>query len=278
MDAARSAKRSGAATVTIVYRRGRKDMPAQEEEIEAAVREGIVIADGLAPTEVVGRDGAVVAIRVDEMRPTGETGAGGRDVVGPDRRHARAARRRHPRRHRRGARPVDPPRGRRHRGQRLGRHRRRPADPCHGSRRDLRRRRRRLRPQDDHRGRGRRPARGRIHPRVPRRRAGRRGGDLRRRPVRDTRRSRSSASTSRSDPAFMPRSRSSTPSSFSATAPGFTEAAAHAEASRCFRCDAVYGCPSVSVQAGRGPADSRTGPIPVPAAIPADQPSQGGVQ
>ena len=60
MDAARSARRSGAATVTIVYRRGRRDMPAQAEEIEAAEREGIVVLDGLAPDEVVGRDGAVV--------------------------------------------------------------------------------------------------------------------------------------------------------------------------------------------------------------------------
>ena len=60
MDAARSAWRSGAATVTIVYRRGRADMPAQAEEIEAAEREGIVVRDGLAPDEVVGRDGAVV--------------------------------------------------------------------------------------------------------------------------------------------------------------------------------------------------------------------------
>ena len=83
MDAARSALRSGAGTVTIVYRRGRKDMPAQHEEVEDAEREGIVIADGLAPTEVVGRDGAVVALRCDRMRPTGETGGGGRATWAP---------------------------------------------------------------------------------------------------------------------------------------------------------------------------------------------------
>jgi hypothetical protein len=28
-----------------------------------------------------------------------------------------------------------------------------------------------------------------------------------------------------------------------------------AEASRCFRCDALAGCPTVEVLAGRGPAD-----------------------
>ena len=71
--------------------------------------------------------------------------------------------------------------------------------------------------------------------------------------------------------------------SFSATASGFTGAEAHAEAGRCFRCDAVYGCPSVQVTAGRGPADGPRAPdpepaIPLTAAGPADQPAQGGVQ
>ncbi len=65
MDAARSAMRSGASTVTVVYRRGRKDMPAQHEEIEEAEREGVRILEGLAPSEVVGRDGAVVGMRCD---------------------------------------------------------------------------------------------------------------------------------------------------------------------------------------------------------------------
>ena len=83
MDAARSAKRSGAATVTIVYRRGRADMPAQAEEIEAAEREGIAILEGLAPTEVVGRDGDVVALRCDGCARRGEAGSGGRAPWAP---------------------------------------------------------------------------------------------------------------------------------------------------------------------------------------------------
>ena len=45
------------------------------------------------------------------------------------------------------------------------------------------------------------------------------------------------------------------PGSFIATQAGFDEATARGEASRCFRCDAVYGCATVSVRAGRGPAD-----------------------
>ena len=69
MDAARSAWRSGASHVTVVYRRGRAEMPAQVEEIEAAEREGIVVRTGLAPVEVVSRDGAVVGIRCVGTRP-----------------------------------------------------------------------------------------------------------------------------------------------------------------------------------------------------------------
>ena len=63
MDAARSALRSGAASVTVAYRRDRSDMPAQAEEVEAAEREGIVMRTGLTVAEVVGRDGLVVALR-----------------------------------------------------------------------------------------------------------------------------------------------------------------------------------------------------------------------
>ncbi len=76
MDAARSAWRSGASPVTIVYRRGRAEMPAQVEEIEAAEREGIVVRTGLAPVEVVSRDGAVIGMRCIQTRPaSGAAGA-----------------------------------------------------------------------------------------------------------------------------------------------------------------------------------------------------------
>lgn len=43
--------------------------------------------------------------------------------------------------------------------------------------------------------------------------------------------------------------------SFEPTEAGFAPAVAVAEASRCFRCDALSGCPTVQVLAGRGPAD-----------------------
>jgi NADPH-dependent glutamate synthase beta subunit-like oxidoreductase/Pyruvate/2-oxoacid:ferredoxin oxidoreductase delta subunit len=67
MDAGRSALRSGATSVTVAYRRSRNDMPAQAEEIEAAEREGVAIRTGLTVNEVVGRDGLAVALR---CRPT----------------------------------------------------------------------------------------------------------------------------------------------------------------------------------------------------------------
>jgi NADH-quinone oxidoreductase subunit F len=84
MDAARSAWRSGASPVTIIYRRGRAEMPAQVEEIEAAEREGIIVRTGLAPVEVVSRDGEAIAIRCTQTAPSEPApGAAG---TAPDRR------------------------------------------------------------------------------------------------------------------------------------------------------------------------------------------------
>ena len=72
MDAARSAWRCGAASVTVLYRRGRDEMPAQPEEFEAATNEGIKIRTGTAVTEVLGRDGSVVGVRIVGQAPSGE--------------------------------------------------------------------------------------------------------------------------------------------------------------------------------------------------------------
>jgi NADPH-dependent glutamate synthase beta subunit-like oxidoreductase len=69
MDAARSALRSGAARVTVLYRRGRPEMPAQAEEVEAAEHEGIHIVTGVAVTEVIERDGKVAAVRTIQQAP-----------------------------------------------------------------------------------------------------------------------------------------------------------------------------------------------------------------
>lgn len=70
MDAARSAIRSGAESVTVLYRRGLAEMPAQREEVEAARREGIVIRIGTTVTGVTGEDGSVSGVRTVEQAPT----------------------------------------------------------------------------------------------------------------------------------------------------------------------------------------------------------------
>jgi len=72
MDAARSAWRSGATSVTVLYRRGPDEMPAQREEVDAARREGIEIRTGTVVTEVLGIDGAIRAVRIIGQAPSGE--------------------------------------------------------------------------------------------------------------------------------------------------------------------------------------------------------------
>jgi NADH-quinone oxidoreductase subunit F len=67
IDAARTALRLGAKSVTIVYRRTREEMPAWAEEIEAAQNEGIVLRLLTAPIEIVSRDGRVTGITCRPM-------------------------------------------------------------------------------------------------------------------------------------------------------------------------------------------------------------------
>jgi glutamate synthase (NADPH/NADH) small chain len=54
MDAVRTAKRLGAEEATIVYRRGREELPARAEEVHHAEAEGIRFEFQVAPVEVVG--------------------------------------------------------------------------------------------------------------------------------------------------------------------------------------------------------------------------------
>jgi NADPH-dependent glutamate synthase beta subunit-like oxidoreductase len=258
MDAARSAKRSGAASVSIVYRRGRADMPAQEEEVEAAEREGIAILEGLAPREVVGRDGAVVALRCDVTRPGEKPDAGGRTPwtsTGESRELPAAA--------------IlvaigeepDPsilPEGA---GIEVSGWAGIVADP-----RTLATGRAGIFAGGDvvsgpktiieAVAAGRRAA-GSIHEYL----SGARNGEAE--IMKAVRVTTPPERTLRVDIANHPRVHAPLPvvntGNFKATQEGFAEQAARAEASRCFRCDAVYGCPSVSVLAGRGPADSRLG-------------------
>jgi NADPH-dependent glutamate synthase beta subunit-like oxidoreductase/NAD-dependent dihydropyrimidine dehydrogenase PreA subunit len=72
MDAARSALRSGASAVTILYRRGRAEMPAQAEEVEAAEHEGIKVLLEAAVTEVKANGKGVTSVTYVSQRPTGK--------------------------------------------------------------------------------------------------------------------------------------------------------------------------------------------------------------
>ncbi|MBM4318638.1 MAG: molybdopterin oxidoreductase [Deltaproteobacteria bacterium] len=80
IDCARTALRCGAGEVDLVYRRTRAEMPANAEEIEAALREGVQMTFLAAPLEVVGDDergGRVTGLRCQRME-LGEPDKSGR--------------------------------------------------------------------------------------------------------------------------------------------------------------------------------------------------------
>ena len=68
IDAARTALRLGAESVTVVYRRSREAMPAYEEEIEEAELEGVQLKLLTAPVELVVEGRKVVGVRCMPMR------------------------------------------------------------------------------------------------------------------------------------------------------------------------------------------------------------------
>jgi len=81
IDVSRAAIRLGAASVTILYRRGRDEMPAWEEEVSAAEAEGVKIAYLTAPQEVLVREGRVDGIRCVNMKLTEPDSSGRRRPV-----------------------------------------------------------------------------------------------------------------------------------------------------------------------------------------------------
>ena len=66
-DAARTALRVGAREVSIVYRRTREEMPANDEEIQEAEHERVRILYLVAPTRVVARNGKVQGLECQRM-------------------------------------------------------------------------------------------------------------------------------------------------------------------------------------------------------------------
>ncbi len=77
MDAARTAIRLGAGKVMVVYRRTEEEMPAEEIEISEAREEGVEFNFLLAPTEIIGQNRRVAAMRCQKME-MGEPDASGR--------------------------------------------------------------------------------------------------------------------------------------------------------------------------------------------------------
>lgn len=67
IDVARSAVRLGAKDVTLIYRRGRDEMPAADDEVAEAEEEGVKLRFLSAPVEILG-DGKVSSIKLELMR------------------------------------------------------------------------------------------------------------------------------------------------------------------------------------------------------------------
>ncbi|MDR1920215.1 MAG: FAD-dependent oxidoreductase, partial [Candidatus Adiutrix sp.] len=76
MDAARAARRLGS-EATIVYRRTRREMPADPDEVREALEEGVTLVELAAPEKVLVKDGKVAGLKVSRMK-LGEPDASGR--------------------------------------------------------------------------------------------------------------------------------------------------------------------------------------------------------
>lgn len=77
IDAARTALRCGAKKVVLLYRRTRAEMPAEDEEIEDAIREGIELQFLVAPKKAVVEGKTLVGLECGRMK-LGESDASGR--------------------------------------------------------------------------------------------------------------------------------------------------------------------------------------------------------
>lgn len=64
MDAARTALRLGADSVSIIYRRSMEELPARYEEVEHAQEEGVKFEILRNPVEIIGKDGFVSGIKL----------------------------------------------------------------------------------------------------------------------------------------------------------------------------------------------------------------------
>ena len=81
MDAARTALRMGADKVSVIYRRGREEMPARAEEIHHAEEEGVHFELLTNPTEILGEKGWVKALRCIRMELGAPDSSGRRSPI-----------------------------------------------------------------------------------------------------------------------------------------------------------------------------------------------------
>ena len=77
MDACRTAVRLGAENVYVIYRRTRQEMPANADELEEAMEEGVQFKFLTNPAEIIGENGRVTAVKLQVME-LGEPDASGR--------------------------------------------------------------------------------------------------------------------------------------------------------------------------------------------------------
>jgi heterodisulfide reductase subunit A len=82
VDCARTARRLGAAAVTLVYRRSRDEMPAAREEVEALLQEGVEIEFLAAPVRFYEKDGKLSGMECIRME-LGEPDGSGRRRPAP---------------------------------------------------------------------------------------------------------------------------------------------------------------------------------------------------
>ncbi len=168
MDAVRTARRLGAKTATLVYRRSEAEMPARAEEVKHAREEGIEFRMLTNPVEFLGdENGWLTGARCVRME-LGEPDARRPPPPSPDRRlgirFARQRRHHRRRHHRQSAHPKHDSRSRHQQAQL---HRRRSRNHAYLEARRLCRRRHCHRRRHRHPRHGRRPQSGKGHRRLP---------------------------------------------------------------------------------------------------------------
>lgn len=77
IDAVRTAVRTGAQSVTLIYRRTEKEMPAEPDEIRDARAEGVEFKFLCSPVEVLSENGKLTGVKLQKMQ-LGEPDASGR--------------------------------------------------------------------------------------------------------------------------------------------------------------------------------------------------------